>query len=80
MPVETAARYNVRPSKASQEGVTYRAAGGARIPDLGSRTCEAKTPTGLSTLTCSVAEVNKVLLSVAKIVDRGNRVQFGPQQ
>ena len=34
MPVETAARYNVKPSKASQEGATYRAAGGVRIPEL----------------------------------------------
>ena len=29
-------------------------------------------------MTCSVAEVDKVLLSVAKIVDKGNFVQFGP--
>ena len=37
-----------------------------------------KTEQGPAELTCSVAEVDKVLLSVANIVDKGNMVQFGP--
>ena len=56
----------------------YRAAGGHWIPDLGSRTWYARTELGPTELTCSVAEVDKILLSVAKIVDKGNLVQFGP--
>ena len=78
MPVGTASGYKVRPSQASRDGVMYKAAGGHKIPDLGSRTWYAETELGPTELTCSVAEVDKVLLSVAKIVDKGNFVQFGP--
>ena len=70
MPVEAAVKYSVKPTKASQEGATYRAAGGACVPYLGSRTWRAKTTAGLSALTCGAAEVSKVLLSVAKIGPR----------
>ena len=78
MPVQTADEYKVTPSQASRDGVMYRAAGGHRIPDLGSRTWYAETEQGPTELTCSVAEVDKILLSVAKIVDKGNLVHFGP--
>ena len=78
MPVQTADEYKVTPSQASRDGVMYRAAGGHRIPDLGSRTWYAETASGVTELTCSVAEVDKMLLSVAKIVGKGRLVHFGP--
>ena len=78
MPVDTASAYRVKPSQASRDGVMYKAASGHKIPDLGTRTWFAETESGPTSMTCAVAEVDKVLLSVAKIVDKGNVVQFGP--
>ncbi len=81
MPVDTCSDYKVVPSKASLQGVHYRAAGGHRIPDLGTRTVTVgHEGGGDARLACSVAEVKKTLLSVAKIVDRGHRVSFGAKQ
>jgi hypothetical protein len=79
--VDTCSDYKVVPSKASLQGVHYRAAGGQRIPDLGTRTVTVgHEGGGDARLACSVAEVKKTLLSVAKIVDRGHRVSFGAKQ
>ena len=81
MPVGTCEGYKVVPSKASLQGVHYRAAGGHRIPDLGTRTITAgHEGGGEARLACSVAEVKKMLISVAKIIDKGHRVSFGPRQ
>ena len=78
VPVDCCTEYPVRPSKASQAGVHYKAANGKQLPDLGDRTISARTPEGATCrVRCSVAAVHKVLLSVAKICDQGNVVQFG---
>ncbi|CAK0857324.1 unnamed protein product [Prorocentrum cordatum] len=83
MPVSTCQECKVRPSEASRRGVRYRAAGGQMISDLGTRVVNIHAGGrngGKARVTCSVAEVKKVLLSVAKMVDQGNRVTFGPNE
>eukprot|EP00959_Pyramimonas_sp_CCMP1952_P464687 9487039-Pyramimonas_sp.AAC.1 len=53
------------------------------ISDLGTRVVNIHAGGrngGKARVTCSVAEVKKVLLSVAKMVDQGNRVTFGPNE
>ena len=79
MPVKTCENYKVIPSRASMDGVHYRAAGGQKIPDLGTRTVMAELLGGTEArVSCSVAEVKKTLLSAARIVDRGHRICLGP--
>ena len=67
----------VRSSAASRAGVHYVSASGNRIPnegesDLAFFTAEGKSLSWLF----QVAEVNKVLASVAYLVDAGHRVLF----
>eukprot|EP00959_Pyramimonas_sp_CCMP1952_P327681 6860226-Pyramimonas_sp.AAC.1 len=83
MPVSTRQEYKVRPSEASRRGIRYRAAGGQMISDLGTRVVNIHaggSDGSKARVSCSVAEVKKVLLSVAKMVDQGNRVTFGPNE
>ena len=62
---------------ASKRGVMYEIANGDQIPNLGEKKFVGQTVEGLAKkITAQVADVNKALLSVRKIVAAGNRVVF----
>ena len=62
---------------AAKRGVMYEVANGLRIPNLGEKEFVGVTEEGLSRkLKAQVADVNKPLLSVKKVVSAGNRVVF----
>ena len=57
--------------------VKYEVADGSLIDNMGQKTCMAITDDGVTNqMTAQVTEVKKALLSVAKIVQAGNRVVF----
>ena len=68
------------PSEASKRGVQYEVANGERIPNLGQKTFTGVTESEglLRGITAQVCEVNKPLLSVARLVKAGNSVVFAP--
>ena len=69
----------LQPSDASRRGVQYEVANGERIPNLGQKTFQGVTPEGVRRgITAQVCDVNKPLLSVAKLVRSGNTVVFAP--
>ena len=62
---------------ASKRGVSYEVANGVRIPNRGEKQFTGFTEENMSRqLTAQVCDVNKALLSVAKVVKSGNRVVF----
>ena len=62
-----------------KRGVKYEVANGIIIPNLGKHKFLGITDDGLAReITAQVCEVNKLLLSVSKIVSTGNRVVFDP--
>ena len=62
---------------ASKRGVVYETANGETIPNLGEKQFVAESEEGTrKKITAQVADVNKGLLSVKKIVAAGNRVVF----
>ena len=62
---------------ASKRGVKYEGANGVRIPNLGEKKFVGISEESVSRgLTAQVCDVNKVLLSVRKVVAAGNRVIF----
>ena len=68
-----------RPSTGSQTGVSYIAANGSRMPNLGEKKVHFKTKDGLnSSITFQVTKVKKPLAAVSKITEKGNWVCFGP--
>ena len=78
LPVNRYPCYRVMDS--SSKGRKYRAANGDTIEDRGSKTPIVQTPDGaVKGMTFSVCDVHKPLVSVAKILDAGNRVIFDPQ-
>ena len=80
MPTEMCTRVPLRETADSRAGTTYRAASGHPVPDLGSRTFDAKTTHSQNRrLTCKVGPVRKMLLSVTDMLSKGNRVVFDPQ-
>ena len=70
----------IQPSEASRRGVQYEVANGERIPNLGQKTFTGVTESeGLMRgITAQVCDVNKPLLSVARLVKAGNTVVFSP--
>ena len=69
-----------RPSAGSQMGVTYIAANGKKMPNLGEK-FNFKTKDGLnSSITFQVTKVKKPLAAVSKITEKGNWVCFGPKE
>ena len=61
----------------ARPNVKYEVADGSLIENMGQKTVMAVTDTGVTNkMTAQVAEVKKALLSVAKIVQAGNRVVF----
>ena len=70
-----------RPSVGSQTGVTYIAANGNKMPNLGEKKVHFKTKDGLnSSITFQVTKVKKPLAAVSKITEKGNWVCFGPNE
>lgn len=62
---------------ASRQGVVYEVANGVQIPNLGEKKFVGTSEEGISRgLKAQIADVNKGLLSVAKVVKSGNRVVF----
>ena len=60
---------------AYKQGVQYEVANGLRIPNLGEKRFVGETEEGFKrNMTAQVCDVNKALLSVAKVVAAGNRV------
>ena len=70
--------FSIEPSKASQKGLGFIAANGARIPNLGEARLAMKVPTSgqMINSTFQVAEVSRPLYSVSKICDEGCEVHF----
>ena len=67
----------LQPSPASRRGVEYEVANGHRIPNLGQKTFTGVTPEGTRrSVTAQVCDVNKGLMSVAKLVNAGHTVVF----
>ena len=61
----------------ARPNVKYEVADGSLIENMGQKTFMAVTDTGVTNkMTAQVTEVKKALLSVAKIVQAGNRVVF----
>ena len=62
---------------ASRRGVQYEVANGVLIPNLGEKKFQGVSEENITRgLTAQVADVNKALLSVRKVVKAGNRVVF----
>ena len=67
-------------AKNPRPDVKYEVADGSHIPNMGEKTFAAFTDGGvLRSMTAQVTEVNKALLSVAKLVSTGHRAVFDPQ-
>ena len=70
-----------KPSVGSQTEVTYIAASGNRMPNLGEKKVHFKTKDGLnSSITFQVTKVKKLLAAMSKITEKGNWVCFGPSE
>ena len=66
-----------RESTGSRRGVKYEVANGVRIDNLGEKKFIATSEENISNnITAQICEVNKGLLSVNKLVQKGNRVVF----
>ena len=64
-------------SRGSRLGVKYEVANGVRIDNLGEKKFVATSEENISSnITAQICEVNKGLLSVHKLVQKGNRVVF----
>ena len=67
----------IREGQAAKMGVKYEVANGVRIPNLGEKRFEAMAEGGVSrAITAQVADVNKALLSVSRLVKQGHSVVF----
>ena len=69
--------FPIVPTRESRIGLGYRAANGSPIKNYGERTIEGITDNGKGLrMKVTVADVNKVLASVSKMCECGNRVVF----
>ena len=67
----------VKEGRAYRQGVKYEVANGIRIPNLGEKKFSGVSNEGfLRDMTAQVCGINKGLLSVSKLVEKGNRVVF----
>ena len=67
----------IKEGPASRRGVEYEVANGVRIPNLGEKRFMGVSEEGTTRqITAQVCDVNKLLLSVKKVVGAGNRVVF----
>ena len=70
-----------KPSKGSQSGVNYIAAGGQKMPNMGEKKVNFNTKDGLnSSITFQVTKVKKPLDAVSKITEKGSWVCVGPDE
>ena len=68
---------DITESPAMKRGVTYEVADGATIPNLGERKFLGVSEEGVARgMTAQVCAVNKTLMRVSKLVNKGNRVVF----
>ena len=71
----------VRKTEASRSGMHYRAANNMKIPNLGEKKLQGITEEGQDVgMTIQVAQVNKVLASVGRMCEAGNRVVFDDEE
>ena len=76
-PKEFASQYPLVQTQESKAGVTYKAANGQTIKNLGRRSIQVVSDEGLDRkLSFEVTGVHKVLLSVSVICDKGHEVYF----
>ena len=76
-PPHVAAAVERRENNASRNGMYYRAANGGQLPNMGEKVIDGLTDDWeKAKVTVQVAEVTKVLGSVSKICEAGNRVVF----
>jgi len=67
----------IKEGEACRKGVQYEVASGTLIPNLGEKKFVAVSESGMARrMTAQVCDVNKALMSVAKILKAGNRVVF----
>ena len=67
----------IRPSNGSRAGVRYLSASSARIPNVGECDFHFQTKDGnRENYTFQIAEVNKALCALSKLVDFNNQVVF----
>ena len=79
VPPHSVSSVEVVPSDASRRGVMYEVANGSRIPNLGEKSFRASTEAGqVRDLKAQVADTNRPLLSVSRLVAAGNTVVFSP--
>ena len=70
-----------QPSAGSRAGVTYIAANGTRMPNLGEKRVKFRTEDGVdSSINFQVTRVKKPLAAVSRITEKGNWVCFGPSE
>ena len=64
-----------------KNGIEYESACGTKIPNEGEKKCLLSTADAPAEkpATFQVADIHKSLMSVSKMVDRGNTVCFGPE-
>ena len=77
IPENQCTQYDTVDTPRSLAGSNYSGADGSPIPNVGERTIEAVTPSGISTkMKFQVCPVTKALGSVSKMVQSGHRVVF----
>ena len=77
MPENYLTEIPIVPSEGSRRGVRYVTANGSKMPNVGERKVHFKTiDGGMSSVVFQVTNAKKPLVSVSKIVQKGNRVVF----
>ena len=71
---------NVKPTHESEMGIGFVAANGSRMPNYGGTQVKFKKNGTSKTMNFEVTDCKKPLASVAKIVDKGNRVVFDAEE
>ena len=80
MPEYMAPKTPVQHSKEQDAGVVYTAANGDTMPNRGRKVVHVTTKEGqLKSMNMQITDVNRALMSVAKICDAGHTVVFKPE-
>ena len=81
MPADMLSEVKLVPSEGSRNGIHYVAANGGRMPNLGEKQVHFQTPEGgESNVVFQVTHARKPLVSVSRMVRKGNKVVFGPDE
>ena len=79
MPADMLQDVPLKESEGSRKGVSYIAANGGRMPNLGEKHVRFKTKNGATSgIVFQVTHARKPLASVSRIVKKGNSVTFSP--